>query len=61
MYELYRQLCLFETFGMKASKCIACFCTCLIVLCELFEIHIMQCTGYQVMTVCSSNKVYNTK
>ena len=32
-----------------------------LVLCGLFEIHIKQCTGYQRMTVCNNNKIYNTK
>ena len=30
-----------------------------LVLCELFEIHIKQCTGYQIMTVCNYIKFNN--
>ena len=33
------------------------FVLALIVPCGLFKIHIKQCTGYQVMTVCNSNKI----
>ena len=42
----------------KSSKCIAESFTCFyLVLCGLSEIHIKQCTGYQIMTVCNNDRI----